>query len=145
MIDLEPEQRARHEKALNLRSAVVKDAGAPLLVLSLVGVGVFVAGLSVKFIETERVLREMRRNPVQYNSYAVFVAFINEIHEVVRSAVARGRRKVSGDLIAPGAVKRVLHYRQQLDVRIAHVENIGHEPVRELAVGERVPVGIALP
>ena len=55
---------------------------------TLVRVGVFVAGLAVKFVETEFVFRKMRRDPVQYNSYAVFVAFINKIHEVVRRAVA---------------------------------------------------------
>ncbi len=101
MVDLEPKQRARHQEALNLRPAVVKNASAPLLVLALVRVGVFVACLSVKFVETERVLRKVRRNPVQYNSYAAFVAFINKIHKVVRSAVTRGRREVSGDLISP--------------------------------------------
>ncbi len=39
----------------------------------------------------------------------------------------------------------MLHYRQQLNMRVAHVGNIGHEPVREFTVGERVAVGISLP
>ena len=59
-----------------------------MLVFAFVRVGVFVACLAVKFVETEFVFRKMRRDPVQYNSYAVFVAFINKIHEVVRRAVA---------------------------------------------------------
>ena len=88
VVDLEPEQRARHQEALHFRPAVVKNSRAPLLVFAFVRVGVFVACLAVKFVETEFVFRKMRRDPVQYNSYAVFVAFINKIHEVVRRAVA---------------------------------------------------------
>ena len=46
---------------------------------------------------------------------------IDEAHEILRCAVAAGRREVSGGLIAPRTVKRMLHHRQQLDMREAHL------------------------
>ena len=62
---------------------------------------------------------------------------VDEEAEVVGRSVARGRRVVAGDLVAPRPVERVLHHRQQLDVREAERLHVLGEPRRDLAIGER--------
>ena len=54
----------------------------------------------------------------------VLVQMIDEVHEVLRRAVARGRREIAGGLVAPGSVERMLGDRHQLDVREAHVAHV---------------------
>ena len=65
--------------------------------------------------------REVRRHPVEDHADAVLVQRVDEVHEVLRRAVAAGRREVAGRLVAPRAVERVLHDRQELDVGEAHL------------------------
>ena len=44
--------------------------------------------------------------------------------EVVRRAEAAGRREEADHLVAPRSRKRMLHHRQQLDVRVAHLLDV---------------------
>ena len=86
--------------------------------------------------ETVRVLREMSRHPVEDDADAGLVARVDEELEILRRAVAAGRRKEADHLVAPRASERMLHHRQQLDVRKAHLHHVGHETRRKLAVGQ---------
>ncbi len=75
------------------------------------------------------------------------MALVDERTEVVGRAVAARRREVPGDLIAPRPLERMLHHRQQLDVREPVLHDVRHQLVGELAPGERPkPVlGLAAP
>ena len=95
---------------------------------------VFVKRLTVELIQSVRVLREMRRHPVEYHADSQRVELVHEILEIVWRAVARGRRIIAADLIAPRAVERVLHYWQQLDVCISHLLRVWSELISDFAI-----------
>ena len=86
----------------------------------------------------------MRRHPVEDHADAVLVQHVDEVHEVLRRAVARGRREVAGRLVAPRAVERVLGHRHQLDVREAPLAHVVGERLRNVAV-RRQQVAVVAP
>ena len=92
------------------------------------GIGVLVQVGAVEAGQAVGVGREVRRHPVEDHADAPLVEVVDEAHELLRRAVARGRGEVAGRLVAPRPVERVLHDRQQLDVG---------EAVGERVVGER--------
>ena len=145
MVFAYPKHCARDEEALHLGLAVVKDPCAPLQMLALARVGVFVAGAAVEFIQTVGVLWEVSGHPVEDNAYAGVVGGVHEVCEVLGCAVAGGRGEIARDLIAPRTVKGILHDGEQLDVGVAHILDIRNEPVRQVTVRERVAVVIKLP
>ena len=63
------------------------------------------------------------------------VQHVDQVHQILRRAVARGRREVAGGLVAPRAVERVLGDRQQLDVGEALPRTYSASGARDLAVG----------
>ena len=62
---------------------------------------------------------------------------VHEQLEILGRAEARRRREVAEDLIAPRARERMLHHRQQLDMREAHLLHVRHQPLGHLAIGEK--------
>src|SRR4029453_909958 len=68
---------------------------------------------------------------------------VDEAHEVMRRAMARRRREMPQYLVAPRAVERMLRHADELDVRVAHVEQIRNELVGELVPGQEG--GLAMP
>ena len=56
------------------------------------------------------------------------MALVYEFLELRRVAVAGGDGIISGNLIAPAVVQRVLGYRQQLYMGIAHLLYIAYKP-----------------
>ena len=145
MVFLHPEQCAAHQKADDFRAAVVKHQRAPLLVLALSRVCIFIARHAVKFCKAGLVAREVSRHPVHNHADARLVAAVDKAHKVLRRAVAGGRRKVARHLIAPGSVERVLRQRHQLNVRKAHFLHIRDQLVTELVVREHAAVRIFAP
>ena len=87
-------------------------------------IGVLVEVRAVEVAQAVLVAGEVRRHPVEDHADPVLVQVVDEIHEVLRRAVARARREVAGHLVAPRAVERVLHDRHQLDVREAHALHV---------------------
>ena len=61
---------------------------------------------------------------------------VDEVHEVLRRAVAARGGVVAGRLVAPAAGERVLADRHQLHVREAHLLAVFDELRRDLAVAE---------
>ncbi len=88
---------------------------------------------------------KVRRHPIQDHADPVLVAVIDEIHEVLRRAVAAGRREVTDGLIAPGFIQRMLHDGQQLDVREAHLADVVDQLFGEFAVAEQAVAFAASP
>ena len=100
---------------------------------------------AVELDQTAAVLREVSRNPVHDDAETGLMRLVDQVHEILRRAVAAGRGEIADDLIAPRAVERILGQRHELDMRIAHFLDIGNELVRELAVGIEVAVLVHLP
>ena len=67
---------------------------------------------------------------------AGLMAAVDEIHEVLRRAEARSGRVVADHLIAPRTGERMLHHRQQFQVRVAHADGVFHQLVGQLAIAQ---------
>src|SRR6266498_5375133 len=82
---------------------------------------------AVEARECPLVAREMGGHPVEDDADSLLVQLVDERPEVVGIAETCGRREVARDLVAPRAAVRVLHHRQQLDVREAEILRVGAE------------------
>src|ERR1700693_6094184 len=81
----------------------------------------------------------MARNPVEDNSDSLLVAAIDEMTKLIRVSKAARRRIVTGDLVTPGTIKRMLGDREQFDVGIPHFLDIRDQSIRELDITQ-IPV-----
>ena len=136
----QPVGGGREQEALHLAAPVVEYARAPARVLALFGVGVLVARLAVEVDEAVLVLAEVRGHPVKNDGDAPSVHHVHEVHEVVRRAVARGRREVAGALVAPRVVERILGHGHQLHAVVAEVGGVLAQLVCERAVVVKIAV-----
>ena len=118
----------------HLVAAVVEDQRAPLALLAFARVGVLVERGAVEERQPVRIFGEVRRHPVHDHADARLMAAIHEVHEIVGRAEARGGREVADHLVAPRTRERMLHDRQQLDVRVAHALHVLHQLDGQLAV-----------
>ena len=91
---------------------------------SLARVGVLVEVRAIEVGEAVLVGREVRRNPVEDYGDAVLVQVVDQVHEILRRAVARGGSEVAGGLISPGAVEGMLHHGQKFDVGESHLVDV---------------------
>ena len=128
VVAVEPAHRARHQERAHLVAAVVEDRRVPVGVVALPRIGVLVQVRAVELVQAVGVGGEVRRHPVEDHADAALVELVDHRHQVGRRAVARRRREVAGGLVPPRSVERVLHDREELDVR---------EPVRQAMLGER--------
>ena len=133
---VEPEQGVGDEEVADLVAAVVEDQRAPVAMLAAARIGVLVQGRAVELPQAVAVAGEVGRHPVEHHADVVLVAEIDEVHEVLRRAVAAGGRVVADRLIAPTGRKRVLAHRQQLEVRVAHLLAVIDQLVGQLAIGQ---------
>ena len=104
--------------------------------IALARVGVLVQMRAVEARQPVLVGGEVRGDPVEHHADAALMQVIDEVHEILRRAVAGARREIARDLVAPRAVERVLHHRQQLDVGEAHVGHVVGELMRHLTVAQ---------
>src|ERR1700675_1857969 len=111
VIFIKPKQSVGYQIIADFIAAVVIDERAPIELCSLAGVGVFVEVSAIKLSETVRVAREMSRSPVQDDSDAGIVTTIDKIHEIGGASIAARGGVIAERLVAPGAVKRMLHDR----------------------------------
>jgi hypothetical protein len=88
VIFVEPEHGARHQEAAHFRAAVIEDVRLPVGMESLTRVGVLVEMSAVEVGETVGVGREVRRHPVEDDGDAVLVQVVDQVHEILRRAVA---------------------------------------------------------
>ena len=133
----QPEQRARDQEVADLVAPEVEHQRAPVRMGAAAGIRVLVQRGAVEPGQPELVAREVRGDPVEDHADAVCVHAVDELAQVVGRAVPRSRREVARHLVAPRAAERVVHHRQQLDVREAHVLHVRRQLVGELEVGER--------
>ena len=89
--------------------------------LALARIGVLVERGAVEAREAVLVLRKVAGHPVENHADAGLVTGVDERLEILGRAEAAGRREEADHLIAPRAGERMLHHRQQLDVREAQL------------------------
>ena len=139
VVAVDPRQRARDQERAHLEPAVVEDRRLPLRVEALARVGVLEQVRAVEAGEAVRIVREVRRHPVEDDADAALVQVVDQPHQPGRVAVARGRGEVPGHLVAPRPVERVLHHGHQLDVREPVCERVLRERLGELVVRRELP------
>ena len=134
MILLRPEQRIGDQEILYLRTSVIVDQGSPVGMHPLPWIQMLVQAGAVKVGESECILGEMGRYPVQDHPDPLLMHIVHEIHKVLTASVAAGRRIVSGHLVSPGLVQRMFHNRHQFHMGIAHVFYIVSQKGSDLSV-----------
>ena len=133
---LQPEERVGEQEAADLGAPVVEDERAPVAVLALPRIGMLEERGAVEPGEPVGVLGEVARHPVEDDADVVLMARVDERLEVRGRPEAARRREEARDLVAPRRRVGMLHDRQELDVRVAHVLDVRDEPVGELAIRE---------
>ena len=108
-------------------------------------IGMFVERGTVKPGKAVRVLREMRRDPVEQDPDSFPVAGIDKETEIVSRTITAGWRKVTGGLVTPGGIVGMLGNGQQLDVRETHFTDIVDQSFRQLPVGKKLSLRATLP
>ena len=121
MVLLCPKQCICDQEVCNLRPSVIVDQSAPVRMGTLPRILVFIYAGAVKAGQSMGIPRKMRRYPIQDHADPLLMHIVHEIHEIIRSSVAAGRRIISGHLISPGLIERMLHDRHQLHMGISHL------------------------
>src|SRR5207245_1321594 len=116
-----------NQEVFDFTAAIVEDQRTPFLVLSLTCIGIFIKVRTVKVAEGSTVLGEMRRYPVQEDTDTLLVHIIHEILKVFGGTEATGRCIVASNLVAPGAIIRILGYGQDFNMRKAQIFDIGSQ------------------
>ena len=104
MVLLGPEQRVGNQEISNLRPSVVVDQGTPVRVCALSRILMLVNTASIEAGQAVGIPRKVSRYPVQNHANALLMHIVHEVHKIIRSAIAAGRRIVTGYLIAPGFI-----------------------------------------
>ena len=91
---------------------------------------------AIEFRERVRVFRKMRRHPIHNDADAALMAAIDEMPELVGISETTGGCVIIRDLITPGAFEGMFRDGQQLDVRVAHFQNVRQQCLSELEVTE---------
>ena len=131
---VQPEQRVGDQEIADFVAAVIEDHRAPVGMLALPRILVFVQRRAVEASQAVAVPREMGRHPIENHADAVAMAVVDEVHEVFGRAVAAGDRIVAHRLIAPTARERMLADRQQFEVRVAHLLAVVHQSTGQLPI-----------
>ena len=126
----------RDQEVADLVAAVIENQRAPVGMLAAARIVVLVQRGAVEAAQAVAVAREVGGHPVDDHADAVLVAVIDEVHEILRRAVAAGGGVVADGLIAPTAGERMLADRQQLDVRVAHLLAVVDQLMGQLAIGQ---------
>ena len=124
MVLFRPEQCVCNQEVGYLRTTVVVDQSAPVRMCALTRILMLIYTGSVKCSQTIRITREMCRYPVKDHANALLMQIVHEIFEIIRSTITAGRCIVTGHLITPGCIQRMLHNRKQFYMSISHVLHI---------------------
>ena len=131
---LAPVDRIGHEEIAHLCPAEVEDVGAPVGMLSALGIGVLVERRAVEARQRPVVLGEVSRHPVDDDADPRLVEAIDEVAQVVGAAKARRRSEVGRDLVAPRASEGMGGDGEELHVGEALVDDVRRELLGELAI-----------
>src|SRR6185312_5565538 len=125
----EPVERISQQEIPHLVAAVVENVSAPIGMLALARLEMFVKRGAVEAPKGKCVFRKMSWDPVHDHADAALVQIIDQKTKVVGRSITRGGRKVVADLITPRWAIGMLFQRQELNVRKTHRENVlGQRP-----------------
>jgi len=106
---------------------------------------VFIESSAIEPGEAVGIFGEVAGNPVEQDADVGLMAGVDEEHEVLGGAEARGGGEETGDLIAPGAAVGVLHDGHEFDVGVVEAFDVFDQSVGELAIGKRFSLGVLHP
>ena len=145
VVGAEPVIGTREEEAPDLVAPVVEDQRVPIGVVPTAGIRVLVQMRSVEVRQAVLVGGEVRRHPVEDHAETALMQMVDQEHQILRRPEPARRREISRRLVAPRAVERMLHDRQQLDVGEAEVERVVGELRRDVAIAEPALIRSATP
>ena len=134
VIFVEPEKRVCDQEITDFVATEIKNERPPILMLALARVHVLVKIGPVEFRQRVRIFRKMRRHPIHDHCDSGLVTFVDEMAELVRISVATRRREIIRDLIAPRTFKGMFRYRQQLDMRVTHLEHVRNQRLDQFEI-----------
>ena len=121
---LNPVKCIGDQEILDFALAKIKDFCSPFRMLALFWIRILVNTSTVKFCQSVCISREMCRYPVKDNTDFLFMQIIYHISKIFRRTISGSRCIISGYLIPPGAIKRMLRNPHQLYMRITHFLHI---------------------
>src|SRR5258705_7482240 len=99
---LEPEERVSDKEVSDFVAAVIEDIGAPVGMLALARIEMFIERRPIKPGESKRILRKMRRDPIHDHADPPLVQVINQVTKIVGRTVTGRRSIIITNLVAPG-------------------------------------------
>src|SRR4030042_5696113 len=135
MVLIEPEEGTADQKFSHFRPTVVKNMALPVRLKSFFRVCMLIKESAIKIDQPMFIVWKVRGHPIENNAYSILMKPINQIHEVLRSAISRRGCKVSHRLVSPGAIERMFHYRQEFNVCKSHFLDIIYK------IGSHFPIG----
>ncbi len=124
---------------------MIVDQSIPIDVPRLLGIGVLVERGAVEAREAVSVVRKMAGHPVEDDAKPGAMTGLDQRCEIGGASETAGRREHAGRLIAPGAVKRMLGDRHELDMGEIEIAHIGRQRVGELAIGQPAMARVGSP
>ena len=130
----QPIKSVRDQEIANFVAAVIENISAPVGMLALAWIEMFVKRSTVEPTESKRVFRKMRRHPVHDHADSFLMKMIDEKTKIIRRAVTRRGSKIRADLITPRRAVRMFFERQKLDVSESILLHIVSQQRRDLAI-----------
>jgi hypothetical protein len=128
------------QEVFHLVTAKIEYQGAPVRMLSPARIGVFVQSGAIELAQGVGIARKMRRHPVEDDANTPAMQVIDKEAKVVRRAKTTAGREISGRLVTPGHVQRVLGNRQQFHVGEAQLQHIIGQLRGDVPVVEKAPI-----
>ena len=114
--------------------APIKYCGAPLMVVSLFLILVFIKMRAIPTIQSGFVFGIMGRHPIKNDSQPFLMTPVHEPHEFMRCPIPGSRRKIPCYLIPPRRIIRIFHHRHKLQMGISHFLYVRNQHLRKLTI-----------
>src|SRR5258705_6264675 len=98
---LEPEERISDKEVSHFVAAIIEDIGAPVRMLALARIEMFIERRSIKTGESKRIPWKMRRHPIHDDADPTLMQIINQVTKIVGRTVTGRRSIIIANLVAP--------------------------------------------
>ena len=142
---LKPEHGVGNEEALDLVLTQVEVERPPPHIVSPVDILVFKGWHPIIVSQGIGITAEVTRHPVHDDPDAGLVGLVNEVLELFQGPIAATNRIVTGNLITPRSIQRMIHEWHHFDVGVAHFLNIRNQAVCQFRKGIGATVRVATP
>src|SRR3546814_81558 len=124
---LQPVQAAGEHEAMHLATTEVVDQRVPILMKTLARIFMLIQRGAIEMRKAMLIRWKVRGYPVEQHADIGGMRTIDEATQAIRITEPGVWREHAEWLIAPGAAEWVGHHRQQLDMREAHVGDVGNQ------------------